>query len=293
MALTINEAHLSLAYRLGESSVPASSTELAKRLDWFKRAISIVLAGEEYFWFMETFTTDSTEADVQDYTVPTRWRKFTQIKVDDYQYEEVPFDEIYSRYEMPMSPVPILPSFMARAFYVRNNTLMLIPIPDAAPTAYSVTSITRSSTTATVTMAAAHGWYNDDYVTIAGAVETDYNVRAQITVTGETTFTYTVANSPTTPATGTITATKDNIKMWYYEYPSLPTSTSSSIVLPDEFMDILISYAEGRYWSSAHKRAKAADAFTEFESLVDKLKKENFRKKFNSAGGIRTPYYYR
>ena len=69
----------------------------------------------------------------------------------------------------------------------------------------SVTSITRSSTTATVTTSIAHGYTTGDSVVIAGATETDYNGVYTITVTGTTTFTYTVANSPSTPATGTIT----------------------------------------------------------------------------------------
>lgn len=69
----------------------------------------------------------------------------------------------------------------------------------------SVTSITRSSSTATVTTAAAHNLQDGDMVRIAGAVETEYNVDARVTVTGATTFTYTVAGTPSTPATGTIT----------------------------------------------------------------------------------------
>lgn len=73
--------------------------------------------------------------------------------------------------------------------------------------AVAVTSITRSFTTATVTTTASHSFVTGQSITIAGAVETDYNGTFTITVTGAATFTYTVANSPTTPATGTITAT--------------------------------------------------------------------------------------
>lgn len=71
----------------------------------------------------------------------------------------------------------------------------------------TVSSITRSGTTATVTTAVAHGRSSGANVTISGAVQTDYNVtNAEITVTGANTFTYQVANSPSTPATGTIKA---------------------------------------------------------------------------------------
>ena len=71
----------------------------------------------------------------------------------------------------------------------------------------SVTSITRSSGTATVTTSSAHGLTTGRKATIAGATQTDYNGTYVVTVTGATTFTYTVANSPATPATGTITNT--------------------------------------------------------------------------------------
>ena len=69
----------------------------------------------------------------------------------------------------------------------------------------SVSSITRSGTTATVTTSGSHGLSTGDLVIHAGANETDYNIEAEITVTGAATYTYTVAGSPTTPATGTIT----------------------------------------------------------------------------------------
>lgn len=67
----------------------------------------------------------------------------------------------------------------------------------------AISSITRVSTTATVTTSSDHGLNTGMSVTISGATETDYNITAVITVTGATTFTYTVANSPSTPATGT------------------------------------------------------------------------------------------
>lgn len=69
----------------------------------------------------------------------------------------------------------------------------------------SVSSITRSGSTATVTTAANHGFSTGDSATIMGAAQTDYNIDAVVSVVDATHFTYTVANSPATPATGTIT----------------------------------------------------------------------------------------
>lgn len=70
-----------------------------------------------------------------------------------------------------------------------------------------ITSIARSGEVATVSTTSEHNLASNVPVTIAGAVETEYNVvDAAITVTGLATFTYPVAGSPSTPATGTITA---------------------------------------------------------------------------------------
>lgn len=74
----------------------------------------------------------------------------------------------------------------------------------AVQTAIAVTSITRSSSTATVTTSSAHGLTTGNAVTISGASQTEYNGTFTITVTDTTHFTYTVSGTPATPATGTI-----------------------------------------------------------------------------------------
>ncbi len=70
-------------------------------------------------------------------------------------------------------------------------------------TAQTISSLTSSGTTATVTTSSAHGLVTDNRVVISGATETPYNGTFRITVTGSTTFTYTMASSTTSPATGT------------------------------------------------------------------------------------------
>jgi hypothetical protein len=64
-------------------------------------------------------------------------------------------------------------------------------------------TITRVTTTATVAHTA-HGYSTGDSVRILGANQTDYIGVFVITVTTVNAYTYTVANSPTTPATGAI-----------------------------------------------------------------------------------------
>jgi len=69
----------------------------------------------------------------------------------------------------------------------------------------NVVTITRASTTATVAHSA-HGYQTGQKVVISGAVEGQYNGIQTITVTDVDAYTFTVAGSPATPATGTITS---------------------------------------------------------------------------------------
>lgn len=69
----------------------------------------------------------------------------------------------------------------------------------------SISSITRSGSTATATTAASHDLASNVLVTITGANEAEYNVvSSAITVTGVDTFEYEVSGTPASPATGTI-----------------------------------------------------------------------------------------
>jgi uncharacterized protein YmfQ (DUF2313 family) len=70
----------------------------------------------------------------------------------------------------------------------------------------SVQSMTRSSGTVTVTTVNDHLYQTGMAIEIDGANESEYNGLQSITVTGAKTFTFTIGTTPTTPATGTITA---------------------------------------------------------------------------------------
>lgn len=63
-------------------------------------------------------------------------------------------------------------------------------------TAQTISSITNSGTTATLTTASAHGLATGNRVTISGATPSAYNGTFVITVTGATTFTYTMLSNP-------------------------------------------------------------------------------------------------
>lgn len=88
-----------------------------------------------------------------------------------------------------------------------ENAQVLIEADSGGDLPYrDAVSITRSGTIATVSHTA-HGFVTDEYAVIRGANELDYRGQHQITVLDNNTYTYVVSNSPTTPATGTITST--------------------------------------------------------------------------------------
>jgi hypothetical protein len=75
-------------------------------------------------------------------------------------------------------------------FYVATTT-----------TAAAISTITHVGAVATLTTATAHGLVTNNRVTISGASSSEYNGTYVITVTGATTFTYTMASTPALNAT--------------------------------------------------------------------------------------------
>ena len=75
-------------------------------------------------------------------------------------------------------------------FYVATTT-----------TAQTISTITHVGAVATLTTASAHGLITGNRVTISGATSSEYNGTYVITVTGATTFTYTMASTPAANAT--------------------------------------------------------------------------------------------
>lgn len=117
-------------------------------------------------------------------------------------------------------------------FSATSRTVNLGTIRGAA-----VSSITRSSTTATVITTTPHGFTSGQKVVVSGAGQTEYNGSFTITSTGPTTFTYTVSGSPATPATGTILLqagdTTDLVALAGVERPSNTTDVQFVFTKPD------------------------------------------------------------
>jgi hypothetical protein len=85
------------------------------------------------------------------------------------------------------------------AFTSTTRTVSLGPVRGAV-----ITSLTRSGSTATAICDRPHRLTTGMAAVVSGAAESAYNGRQVVTVTGPSSFTFTVAGSPVTPATGTI-----------------------------------------------------------------------------------------
>ncbi len=76
----------------------------------------------------------------------------------------------------------------------------------------------------------------------------------------------------------------------YYKRVVKNTSDSDTFLIPDEYLEALVAYAEGRYWMSITQQAKAAVPFQEFEEIVQEMGREQMRRGSGWAGfGIKDP----
>lgn len=78
-----------------------------------------------------------------------------------------------------------------------------------------IISVTRSGSIVTVTMVA-HGFVDDDYVLVAGAVQTEYNGVYKVNEINANQFQYTISGTPATPATGDIIIKKPDYELFAY-----------------------------------------------------------------------------
>jgi hypothetical protein len=113
-------------------------------------------------------------------------------------------------------------------------------------------SITRVSTTATVTTSTPHNLETNDRITVSGAAQTEYNVTATITVTGANTFTYTVTGNPATPATGSITYTSGDF------FTTRPIRIVGAFTRDGSSVDTPMGVITEQYWNNIADKAASA-----------------------------------
>ena len=85
-------------------------------------------------------------------------------------------------------------------------------------------SVTFNGGTVTVTTSAAHGYITGADITVKDAAEAEYNGRFNITVTGDSTFTYAITGTPSTPATGTVEVSNMSEYWQANASPNTPTA---------------------------------------------------------------------
>lgn len=128
-------------------------------------------------------------------------------------------------------------------------------------------SITRVGTLATVILSAPHKWANNVEVTISNADQTEYNGIQTITVIDETSFSFEVSGSPTTPATGVIQVSGDSASILIESqefqdsstdvYPNLDMGASLSLQSPIVGVDNLAFVDAGTIGGGADQETNA------------------------------------
>lgn len=67
------------------------------------------------------------------------------------------------------------------------------------------------------------------------------------------------------------TSSTNGIALKYYKIPTILTSGSDTIIIPDEYADILVAFALGRMKSIQSQRGSAADAYDEFNEMYKEM----------------------
>lgn len=291
MSITALDILNSVAYRRGESGNPDNASELVKRLRFLNEAYRrLNQAG--LFWFHEKTSSLKTEDGQELVTLPSDFRDSIEIRVDGIVRYPMQPDQAFDYYQYPPLAFAYKYDYDNKYYYIFANELHLLPYPDSSPSPISVSTLTSSGTTATCTTATSHGLSNNEYVVIAGAVETAYNGTFKVTVTSATQFIYTLLSSTTSPATGTITATKNNIIIRYYFYPTALTATTDTVVIPDQYTEALVAYVWARLAHLDGERGTAEDGFNEFNEIIGEIKKENMRRNVWGKSAGPTDFHY-
>jgi len=273
------------AYRLGENGNPDDANEQNRRLSYLKTAQNEII--RKRFWWFLTKEYSFPLVNTQDiYPLPSDYRDSIELRVNG---EKVDFKPEYVINDTWDRPRDTYLSSLNYGYYISGDDLILIPQASESPTAYSVSGIVVSGTTATVTTALAHGLEVDDYVTIAGADVAVFNTTHQI-LTIPSTVTYTIAiASGTLDPTGTITSTHNNAVLKYYYNPANITALTDNVVIPDLYTDALAAYVFARVAQIDSERGDASDGFEEYKQIVtDMIVENNKRNSWGKANNAET-----
>jgi len=89
---------------------------------------------------------------------------------------------------------------------------------------------------------------------------------------------------PTDNANGTAHTIK------YFKRVTKRSSGSDTFLIPDEYLEALVAFAEARYWMSITQQAKAQVPFQEYEAIIESMTKEQNRRGWGWGDyGMRDP----
>lgn len=208
MSLMVSDLQLSLAYRLGETSIPNDSTTKAVRLEWINQGYMNLARRKNWHWLEKTDTSNTNTGSTTGYPEPSDLKEFKELKINNIFYNKIPYAE--------------------NRIYL--NTIGVVTLP---------------------TLRRAYKYYR-------------YGGRYYLI-----------------PTDGNDGATH-NIK--YFCRVTKRTSDSDTFLLPDEYLDGLVAYAEGRYWMSISQQAKAVAPYQEYEEIYTELLNEEGRRGWNDSG---------
>lgn len=69
-------------------------------------------------------------------------------------------------------------------------------------------------------------------------------------------------------------AVTNGVTLKYYKNPTMLSSDSDVILIPDIFADVLVSYAYGRYMQMDAERGSASDGFDEYKETIRQMTEE-------------------
>lgn len=284
MSFTVNDVLLSVAYRMGFNSIPTNANEKARWISFADDSQRSVIR-KNLYWFTQDTKSQTTVNDVERYDLDSTFREMIDVRINGLIVSPITkHEESVTNSLIYPGVTPRVGRFGSSYFLFGERELHLLPAPSAAPSAVSVSSITRSGSTVTVTTSSEHGYIVDDFVTIAGAVETDYNGAQRIyQVPTSTTFTFITTATPSTPATGTITVTKRDLVYSFFKMPSRLTALTDTILIPDLFFEGFVSYVKARLDLRDSQRGSAGDGFDEFNELIIDLNVENNKRLFSNV----------
>lgn len=72
----------------------------------------------------------------------------------------------------------------------------------------------------------------------------------------------------------------------YYKRVTKRTANSDTFLIPDEYIELLTSFAEGRYWMSITQQVKAQAPMQEFEQILSEMTAEHNRRGESSSGWV-------